>query len=232
MRVVNGKQITEMARPALDAWCGRFEHVVVDLGAGDGRFVRQLAARNPDTGAIGVDLCAANLRAASRVAGENALFVVADARTLPEELYGTADRATIHFPWGSLLRGLLAADSGLFGGLHSLGTVRTCYEITLNAGALAEAGYAFEAGNEHVRENLRDAGFSVDAIHEVSPVELHAMPTAWAKRLAFGRDPRAISISGRWSDECELRTSRPPSPVPAVLHFPADRRGAGLVTKM
>ena len=40
----------------------------------------------------------------------NALFVVAAVEALPAELEGVADLVTVHFPWGSLLRGLLGAD--------------------------------------------------------------------------------------------------------------------------
>jgi 16S rRNA (adenine(1408)-N(1))-methyltransferase len=40
----------------------------------------------------------------------NALFVVAAAERPPGELLGIADELTIAFPWGSLLRGVLALD--------------------------------------------------------------------------------------------------------------------------
>lgn len=192
MRVVNGKQIKDMDALALAAWRERYAEIVIDLGAGDGRFVRQLAGRHPERGVIGVDLCAANLRAASRAAGKNALFVIADALALPEELHGMATRVTVHFPWGSLLRGLLTGDPRLVQGLRRLGSERTCYEITLNAGALAEAGWAFASGSEQVLANLRPSGFHIDAMRLLSPAELRTLPSTWAKRLAFGRDPRAV----------------------------------------
>jgi 16S rRNA (adenine(1408)-N(1))-methyltransferase len=47
----------------------------------------------------------------------NALFVVAAAEALPPELDDLADWVTVHFPWGSPLRGLLAADPAILGGL-------------------------------------------------------------------------------------------------------------------
>ena len=43
--------------------------------------------------------------------------MVAAAEALPPELDGLAGLVTVHFPWGSLLRGLLAADPAVLGGL-------------------------------------------------------------------------------------------------------------------
>jgi 16S rRNA (adenine(1408)-N(1))-methyltransferase len=74
---------------------------------------------------VGVDASAAGMAEASRrAAGKpgrgglpNALFVVAGAEALPPELDGLADLVVIHFPWGSLLRGLLEADPAIMTGL-------------------------------------------------------------------------------------------------------------------
>jgi len=43
----------------------------------------------------------------------NAIFVVAAAESLPAELDGAATVVTLHFPWGSLLRGVAAAEPWL-----------------------------------------------------------------------------------------------------------------------
>jgi hypothetical protein len=69
---------------------------------------------------IGIDANAASMADASRRAARpvkrgglpNALFVVAAAENLPSELGGWAEAVTVHFPWGSLLRGLLAGPHG------------------------------------------------------------------------------------------------------------------------
>jgi 16S rRNA (adenine(1408)-N(1))-methyltransferase len=75
-----------------------------------------------------VDANAAAMAVASRRAAAaprrgglpNALFVVAAAEALPPELDGLADTVTVHFPWGSLLRGLLRADPAVMTGLTRL----------------------------------------------------------------------------------------------------------------
>ena len=194
MRIVKGKQVRRMAAAEVAAWAAAFGETTVDLGAGDGRFVRWLARERPGLRAIGVDLNAENLGAASRGASGNALFVVADALALPEELNGVATRVTINFPWGSLLRGLLTGHPGLLAGLGAIARGETSLEIRLNAGALAEAGWKLEAGSERVTTVLRDAGVAVGATSVLGPADLRRWPTTSAKRLAFGRDPRAVRI--------------------------------------
>ena len=194
MRIVNGKHVRQMEAAEVAAWTAGYQATTVDLGAGDGRFVRHLARQHPGQGAIGVDLNEANLRTASRAASGNALFVVADALALPAELSRVATRVTINFPWGSLLRGLLTGHPGLLTGLGAVGSGGTTLEIRLNAGALAEAGWTLEAGRERVAAVLRDAGAQVGATRDLGPADLRRWPTTWAKRLAFGRDPRAVRI--------------------------------------
>ena len=194
MRIVEGKHVRRMDAAEVAAWSAGYRETTVDLGAGDGRFVRRLARQHPERGAIGVDLCEASLRAASRQATGNALFVVADALALPDELARVAARVTVNFPWGSLLGGLLSGHPGLLAGLGRHGSGPVALEITLNAGALSEAGWTLEAGSERVMTVLRDAGATVGATRVLGPGDLRRWPTTWAKRLAFGRDPRAVRI--------------------------------------
>jgi tRNA G46 methylase TrmB len=112
MRAINGKRVVEMDGTAVAAWAAGRRGVTIDLGAGDGRFARELARRRPEEGAIAVDLAAANMRDASRRAGGNALFVVADALALPDALAGVATRVTIQFPWGACCGACSAATPG------------------------------------------------------------------------------------------------------------------------
>ncbi|HSB00677.1 MAG TPA: hypothetical protein VLE49_08505, partial [Anaerolineales bacterium] len=65
-----------------------------------------------------------------------------------------------------------------------------------NSGALTEAGTTLEAGAEQIGSNLLRAGWQVGTPAIMNATMLRAFPTTWAKRLAFGRDPRAIALSG------------------------------------
>jgi 16S rRNA (adenine(1408)-N(1))-methyltransferase len=175
--------------------------VLVDIGTGDGRYVLHAARASSSCFAIGVDACREQLRVASRTAPRNALFAIAEARALPYELFGLATQVTINFPWGSLLGGLLDGDAGLLEGMAAIGQPNpeagrcaATLEIRLNGGALAEAGWSLEAGAERVRQALAAHGFSVGRPAPLDARALRACPTTWAKRLAFGRDPRALYL--------------------------------------
>ena len=106
MEIIRGKQTSFIDTTALAAKLVGYDRVHIDIGTGDGRFVRHIAQNNPGTFVIGIDACRENLVAISRRAPSNSLFVIANARALPTELFGSATQVTINFPWGSLFDGL------------------------------------------------------------------------------------------------------------------------------
>ena len=97
-----------------------YRNILLDLGTGDGRFVTCLAERHQESFFIGVDACRENLRTNSQRKLVNALFVIANAESLPRELNGLASHVNINFPWGSLLGSLLKADCALLNGLDAI----------------------------------------------------------------------------------------------------------------
>lgn len=215
MERICGKRCQEMTTDELDELITRIAElpdVLIDLGTGDGRFVLHTARAHPARYVIGIDACRDNLYEASRHAPNNALFLIANICTLPMELAGLASAITINFPWGTLLAGLLDDGSPLLATLARLARPArpgATLEIRLNGGALAEAGYSLEAGGEQVRRLARRAGFHVAAPQPLAASDLRAYPTTWAKRLAFGRDPHALYLAGRYryhSEESEERT--------------------------
>ena len=149
-----------------------------------------ISARN------GVDACRENLREHSRLKLPNALFIIASAQDLPNELNGLASHITINFPWGSLRESLLAGDSKLMRRLESISSSFTQIDVRLNGGALAEQGWTLEAGAGQIYDNLTRAGWRVKTPVLLNSQALREFPSTWAKRLAFGRDPRAIQLSG------------------------------------
>jgi len=116
------------------------------------------------------------------------------AKTL--ELHGLASHITINFPWGSLLESLLNGDDRLLHGLQSVARSPAALDIRLNGGALAEQGWALEEGTERIFENLTSTGWKIRPPEMLDSHALRAFPSTWAKRLAFGRDPRAMQLSG------------------------------------
>ena len=195
MYIIDGKAARPIAAAELAAWSARYATVTIDLGTGDGRFVRDLARRQPEMGVMGVDLNASNLRETSRRAPGNARFVVTDALALPEAMRGMATTITINFPWGSLLRGLVAGDAELYSGIATLARPGSSLRITLNADALAMASFTLEAGRDRIVARLREARLHAITATPLDAQALRQWPTTWAKRLAFGRDPRAVRIA-------------------------------------
>ena len=183
----------------LDRLCARlqnYQRVIMDLGTGDGRYVRSLAEKNPDWFVIGVDSCRENLRKHSRSKLPNMLFVIASAQDLPREISGLVSQVTINFPWGSLLESLLAGDAALLNGLGSVSKPNAQIDIHLNGGALAEAGTALDAGTQIIFDNIHRYGWRLKNPHLLDGEALRSFPTTWARRLAHGRDPRAMALSG------------------------------------
>ena len=174
-----------------------YKRIVLDLGTGDGRYARTLAGAHTNWFVIGVDACRENLREHSQAKLQNLLFVIASAQELPGELYGLVSHVTINFPWGSLLESLLAGDSKLMHGLRTVSREGASLDLRLNGGALAEAGKTLESGTDKIYYNLFQAGWQVEQPVMMDAHALKTFPSTWAKRLAFGRDPRAMMIRGQ-----------------------------------
>lgn len=200
METIRGKTSLDLDSAALHERLVNYQRVLLDLGTGDGRYARTLAERHPSWFVIGVDSCRENLREHSRAKLPNLLYIIASAQNLPHELHGLVSQITINFPWGSLLESLLTGDSRLIFGLESITKQNASIELRLNGGAMTEAGTALEAGTDCIHSNLLRAGWKVNAPVQIGAPSLRGLPTTWARRLAHGRDPRAMTIWGRRAD--------------------------------
>lgn len=196
METIRGKSPYALDLNGLADRLTGYSRVLLDLGTGDGRYVRFLADSNPDSFVIGLDACRENLQEHSRAKLPNMLFIIASAQNLPGELNGLVSHITINFPWGSLLESLLNDDSALLDGLSSVSRQNAQIELRLNSGALAEAGTSLEAGAVMIHENIEQHGWKTSSPCLLDTRLLRSIPTTWAKRLAYGRDPRAVQIKG------------------------------------
>jgi len=202
MESICGKQAWVIDAATLAARIVGHREVLIDIGTGDGRYVRTIARECPSSFAIGIDACRENLRGLSRNAPRNALFIIANALTLPCELRGLATRVTINFPWGSLLAALLDGDPAFFNGLVTLAQPGARLEIRLNQGALAEAGCTLDAGTMRIEQVLGEWGFRTGQPAMLDADALRLVSTTWARRLAYGRDPRGWSHIATWPSQC------------------------------
>ena len=162
---------------------------------------------------IGVDANGDNLREASRRALKkpsrgglpNVLFGRLALEDAPGVLAACADRLTVLLPWGSLLAAVARPDSNALARLAAVcrdgadlrilfgfGNESDPATAALNLPSLDEGGVL-----DHLRRAYREAGFAVRARH-VAIDEVAALPTTWARKLAYSGKPRAfIEIRGR-----------------------------------
>lgn len=196
MESIRGKQSRTIGAQQLGVLLRAYPHHLIDIGTGDGRFVQHVAHSWDGYFAIGIDACRESLRTVSRRVPGNALFLIANACTLPCELYEQATHITVNFPWGSLLAGLLTCDRALLGGLAALAQPGARIDVRLNERALAVQGWSAAAGARQVQETLTMAGFHLHPPVALTNQELGRLPTTWAKRLAYGRAAGAIALNG------------------------------------
>ena len=154
------------------------------------------AAAEPDRLVVGVDASAAAMAEASRRAGRrpgrgglpNARFVVAVAEALPPELDGLADLVTVHFPWGSLLRGLLTADPAVLGGLVRV--LRPSATLSMLVSSTARDAAGVGPIDQHALAQLagayRRSGLAVTRVRPATPADVAASRSTWGKRLRAG----------------------------------------------
>lgn len=176
------------------------------------------AAEQPDRLVVGLDANAAGMMTASRRAAAkpsrgglpNALFVVAAAEALPAELHGVADLVTVHFPWGSLLRGLIGADPATMTGLTQV----------LRPGAILQL---------LVSSTVRDRGAGVPPVQAATLRALAESYATWGLAVTHMRPATVADVAAAhssWSKRLGAGTRRPAWLLRARLAVP-DSRHAG-----
>jgi 16S rRNA (adenine(1408)-N(1))-methyltransferase len=155
------------------------------------------AAAQPDRLVVGVDANAAGMATASRRAAArpargglpNALFVVAAAEALPAELDGVADLVTVHFPWGSLLRGLLGADPATMTGLTRVLRPGASLQLLVSSTDRDHSAGVppIQAATLHaLAESYAAWGLAVTELRLATVADVAAAHSTWAKRLGAG----------------------------------------------
>ncbi|MEX1254931.1 MAG: class I SAM-dependent methyltransferase [Dehalococcoidia bacterium] len=180
----------------------------LDIGTGDGRAVYERAQREASRFFIGLDPAPGieySRRAGRKPAKggvANALFAVGSVESPPAELAGVAGELTVLFPWGTLLRAFALPDVDALRNVRRLCRDGASLEVVLSyaerdRGELARLGLP-GLSQAHLEGALtrgyRDAGFRVASVETLTRDELRALPSTWAKRLAFGRPREAWRV--------------------------------------
>ena len=163
----------------------------MDVGAGDGGYVLYRARTEPTTFAIAIDASPDALSAgawrAKRTGLKNAAFLVEGVERLPAELEDLADEVTVHFPWGSLLRGVLTADPAVLCPVARL--LRHGAELRVLVSATARDGHIDFSSDRlsKLAPDYAECGLELDAVRPADRFETAASQSSWAKRLGAGR---------------------------------------------
>jgi 16S rRNA (adenine(1408)-N(1))-methyltransferase len=190
------------------------EGVVIDVGTGDGTFVYQSARNNPGTFYLGIDANAGPLakisekihRKPTKGGVDNLLFVQASVENLPEELDGVANVVHIHFPWGSLLRGVATGDELVLRNLRRVCADRAMLEVLIGLDPdrdLAEIARLKlpPLTTEYVTDELvpkyRAAGFEIVERGTITPLNWPEFASSWARRLRNSSERNLIYLIAR-----------------------------------
>ena len=219
MRLLQGTKVVDAPAGWREALVASGRGVVVDVGAGDGRFVYESARRDAKRFYIAIDPDATALgeyafRAARKPARggiANAAFVVAAVEQLPPELLALAGLVRVNFPWGSLLRGLLEPQPATLSAVASLALPDGAFEFVLSYDPTQDtgafAGERLPAPDEpYIDQRLipayATAGLDVEEQRRLGREEALAIPSTWGRRLLHGRRRDVFLVRGS--------VSRPP----------------------
>jgi 16S rRNA (adenine(1408)-N(1))-methyltransferase len=190
----------------------------VDVGAGDGGYALHRARTEPTTFVIALDASPDALSdgawRAKRARLENAAFLVESVECMPRELARLADEVTVHFPWGSLLRGLLVADPLVVVPIARL--LKDDGELRVLLSATGRDGYSDVAPESLARIATEYAvlGLELQETRPATALDIAASRSSWAKRLGasrpvvYARYSRCSSRHGLISDGMSLGPQR------------------------
>jgi Putative methyltransferase len=195
IEVVKGRARVRVAPEDMRQRARSAAGVHIDIGTGDGRHVYRMAREHPTGLFIGIDANAEALQQVSYRASRkpargglaNAVFVHASLDDLPGVLAGLADRVTVFYPWGSLLRALVDADERPLTALAGLGKTGASFEARINRSAADPDDLELE----RLIWRYRRAGLDV-AREEVTPDDR----STWAARLR-PHDRHVMRLFGR-----------------------------------
>jgi len=120
--------------------------------------------------------------------------VAAPAEALPPELDGLAGLVTVHFPWGSLLRGLLAADPAILAGLVRVMRPGAGLSVLLSATDRDRGAGAGPAGEATLAALAAPYGRHV---RPATPADVAASRSTWGRRLGAGARRPAWLLEAR-----------------------------------
>jgi 16S rRNA (adenine(1408)-N(1))-methyltransferase len=204
MHRIIGKNVVLYSEQQLAELISEHDRVAIEVGCGNGAFLRALVEREPTTLAIGFDPSVDALKRLSRLAanlGDNPVFLRAAIEIPPPELTGLADALYIHFPWGSLLRGLVQPDDMVLANISGLMKDAAEFHLLVTYDPVRDASLNLpELTDEHFRERLAPLysrhGLLMQSWGPATPDEILASRSSWSKRLRSNKQRLVWSVRG------------------------------------
>jgi len=212
LQVQRGKRVENLDDHEFSALLANYQDVLVDLGTGDGKFVLRSARAAPQTLCIGLDAAGENmarsagqaLRKPARGGAANTLYVVAAVENLPQELRGIANRITVNFPWGSLLRAVVTPLPEIFAGILELGKPDARLECLINYHVFADPAYIdrlqLPTLDNAFLENQLLPAYEQAGVEMIDHGFIEGDPphrTSWGQRLTKGSNRPTLALIGR-----------------------------------
>jgi 16S rRNA (adenine(1408)-N(1))-methyltransferase len=95
-----------------------------------------------------------------------------------------ADSLTVHFPWGSLLRGVLGRDDAVLAGIAEL--LAPGATVTVLLSATPRDGVPAVPRPDELAAGYARHGLALIEARAATPAEIAASRSSWAKRLRAG----------------------------------------------
>lgn len=149
-----------------------------------------MARTRPDTFVIGVDPATDALaHAARRIVRDrtpNVVLLVGAVEAIADDLAELADDVRVHFPWGSLMRGVIAHDDVVLDALVRL--LRPGGTLTVLLSILPRDGVAdlVTPDLDRIARAYEERGLSVTGIRALTRADVHSAASSWGKRLDAG----------------------------------------------
>jgi 16S rRNA (adenine(1408)-N(1))-methyltransferase len=122
---------------------------------------------------------------------------------------------TVHFPWRSLLRGVLGHDDAVLMGIAQL--LAPGAEVTALVSVLPHDNAPAMPSPDALAAAYRRHGLGLIEAREATPVEAAASHSSWAKRLRAGAERPVTLLRAR----APGRGQRDSSPAPVTSRAPA-----------
>lgn len=189
----------------------QFEKIIVDLGCGDGKQIYRMASKSPSNLFIGIDSNAAGYMEIEKKTNKkphkgglsNLVFIQAKAEELPKELTNLVDEIYIHFPWGSLLEGLVKADQLLLAQLRNCMKNGAELTIMLTYDDKYEESYRSERRlpnldlsfiQSELALQFKEKGFYLLYSYALLPEEKRNIDSPWGKKILNSRDREVFGL--------------------------------------